>query len=51
MALSPQNNDFFIFYTGKLSGLTGMILVGCDGTDKSPFDCTDSLQSIFSLFQ
>ena len=25
MAISPQNNDFFIFYTGKLYGLTGMI--------------------------
>ena len=24
MAISPQINDFFLFYTGKLYGLTGM---------------------------
>ena len=35
MALSPQNEDFLKFYTSKLHGLTGMVLVGCDGTDKS----------------
>ena len=26
MAISPQNYDFFIFYTAKLYGLTGMPL-------------------------
>ena len=26
MAISPQNNEKIVFYTGKLYGLTGMLL-------------------------
>ena len=28
MAISPQNNENFLFYTGKLYGLTGMKTAG-----------------------
>ena len=37
MAISPQNNEKNVFYTGKLYGLTGMLPVGLTCSEAHEF--------------